>query len=219
MNDFPEFMKHPYNKISARSQYSKGVEGYVFDGADGGQMTIWTCELDGRSQEHAHDFDEYLVVVQGKYTLIISGETIPLDAVPAGEGNVAIGEFVHARLALMDGGGDFQTRQVGMRQRRRVHIFHDDSNDLPASLQHAIRDHAHEASPAASIYKREAGPCEGLTSEARRSHKIRGNAISRATVNANILHKHLYGNGFRASITFWTKKGQVRVLLDRPFHA
>ena len=56
----------------------QGVEGYVFDGADGSQMTIWTCVIDGTSPEHVHDFDEYLVVVQGKYTLIIGGEKIPL---------------------------------------------------------------------------------------------------------------------------------------------
>ncbi len=78
MNDFPEFMRHPYNRISPRSQYSQGIEGYVFDGADGGQMAIWTCETDGKSTEHVHDFDEYLVVVQGKYTLIIAGEKILL---------------------------------------------------------------------------------------------------------------------------------------------
>jgi len=78
MNDFPEFMRHPYNKIFSGSQDSKGIEGYVFDGADGGQMTIWTSKTDGLSTEHTHAFDEYLVVVQGKYTLIIAGEKIPL---------------------------------------------------------------------------------------------------------------------------------------------
>jgi hypothetical protein len=38
MKDFPAFMKHPANKISASSQATPGVEGYVFDGADGSQM-------------------------------------------------------------------------------------------------------------------------------------------------------------------------------------
>ena len=77
MNDFPEFMRHPYNKIYAKSVSGAGVEGYVFDGADGGQMTIWTCELDGTSPEHVHDFDEYLVVVQGQYTLIMGHRSGP----------------------------------------------------------------------------------------------------------------------------------------------
>ncbi len=78
MNEFPEFMRHPYNKVFAKSAYGQGLQGYVFDGADGGQMIIWTCELDGTAIEHVHDFDEYLVVVQGKYTLIMAGEKIPL---------------------------------------------------------------------------------------------------------------------------------------------
>jgi quercetin dioxygenase-like cupin family protein len=80
MNDFPEFMKSPKNIISARSEYSKGIQGYVYDGADGSQMAFWTHERDGLSQEHVHDYDEYFVVVQGKYTLIIDGKKISLDA-------------------------------------------------------------------------------------------------------------------------------------------
>ena len=36
-------MKHPANRISTGSQATPGVEGYVFDGADGSQMTFWTC--------------------------------------------------------------------------------------------------------------------------------------------------------------------------------
>jgi len=78
MNDFPEFMRHPYNKIFSRPPAGKGRQGYVFDGADGGQLTIWTYEADGASPEQAHDFAEYLVVVQGNYTLIIAGERIAL---------------------------------------------------------------------------------------------------------------------------------------------
>jgi quercetin dioxygenase-like cupin family protein len=78
MNDFPEFMQSPKNRISSRSQYSKGIQGYVYDGADGSQMAFWTYEIDGRSQEHVHDYDEYFVVVQGKYTLLIGGKKIPM---------------------------------------------------------------------------------------------------------------------------------------------
>lgn len=80
MNDFPEFMKNPANKISQQSQYAKGIEGYIFDGADGSQMAYWTCPKDGQSAEHVHDYDEYMVVVQGRYTLIIGGKRISLGA-------------------------------------------------------------------------------------------------------------------------------------------
>lgn len=78
MDEFPEFLRQPNNKIFSGSQYGKGIEGYVFDGADGSQMAIWTCMIDGISKEHVHNFDEYLVVVQGKYTLIVGGEKIAL---------------------------------------------------------------------------------------------------------------------------------------------
>ena len=35
MKDFPEFMKNPKNKIKQSSQYTQGIEGFVFDGMDG----------------------------------------------------------------------------------------------------------------------------------------------------------------------------------------
>lgn len=70
-------MKNPANAISAASQ-SKGVQGYVFDGADGSQMAFWECNSDIISSEHVHDFDEYFIVAQGLYTLIIGSERISL---------------------------------------------------------------------------------------------------------------------------------------------
>jgi quercetin dioxygenase-like cupin family protein len=80
MNDFPEFMKHPANKIARTNQATPGVEGYVFDGVDGSQMAFWTCSETASSAAHAHDFDEYMLVVQGCYTLIIDGKRIPVNA-------------------------------------------------------------------------------------------------------------------------------------------
>jgi hypothetical protein len=40
VEDFPEFMKHPANRIAAPDQATPGVEGYVFDGAEGSQMAF-----------------------------------------------------------------------------------------------------------------------------------------------------------------------------------
>lgn len=78
MTDFPEFMKHPANRIARSSQATPGVEGYVFDGAEGSQMAFWTCNEDASSAPHVHDFDEYMIVVAGCYTLIIDGKRIPV---------------------------------------------------------------------------------------------------------------------------------------------
>ena len=72
MRDFPEFMKTTENLISVDAQ-SRGTRGWVFDGVNGQQMAYWVCEQDGISEEHVHAFDEYFIVVQGKYTLIIGG--------------------------------------------------------------------------------------------------------------------------------------------------
>jgi quercetin dioxygenase-like cupin family protein len=80
MDDFPEFMKQAANRIATASQTTPGVEGYVFDGADGSQMAFWTCRETATSAEHVHDYDEYIVVVQGCYTLIIDGKKIQIMA-------------------------------------------------------------------------------------------------------------------------------------------
>jgi uncharacterized cupin superfamily protein len=71
MKEFPEFMRQPANRIATSSQATPGVEGYVFDGADGSQMAFWTCSETTPSAPHVHEFDEYMIVVQGCYTLIL----------------------------------------------------------------------------------------------------------------------------------------------------
>jgi mannose-6-phosphate isomerase-like protein (cupin superfamily) len=105
MDAFPEVMKHPANRIARSDQATPGVEGYVFDGANGSQMAFWTCNETAISVEHVHDYDEYMVVVQGCYTLVIHGERIAVKAgeeylIPCGvipSGEVAAGtRTVHA---------------------------------------------------------------------------------------------------------------------------
>jgi quercetin dioxygenase-like cupin family protein len=80
MDDFPEFMRAAANRIATQSQATPGVEGYVFDGADGSQMAFWTCRETAKSAAHVHDYDEYMVVVQGCYTLIMDGQRIAMRA-------------------------------------------------------------------------------------------------------------------------------------------
>jgi quercetin dioxygenase-like cupin family protein len=89
MKDFPAFMKCAANRIAASSQATRGVEGYVFDGVDGSQMAFWTCHETAVSTLHVHEYDEYIVVVEGCYTLIIDGIRIPVETgkeyfIPAG---------------------------------------------------------------------------------------------------------------------------------------
>jgi len=77
---FPAFMKHPAHRIAASAQSTCGVDRFVFDGADGSQMAFWTCAQTAKSREQVHQFDEYMVVVEACYTLIIEGNKIPLRA-------------------------------------------------------------------------------------------------------------------------------------------
>ncbi|WP_455279328.1 cupin domain-containing protein [[Eubacterium] cellulosolvens] len=79
MNDFPSFMKNKSNLIDAGSQYTDDIEGYVFDGLDGSQMAFWTCYADRISREHTHEYDEYIVVVQGQYTVKMDSKIIVMN--------------------------------------------------------------------------------------------------------------------------------------------
>jgi hypothetical protein len=42
MDNFPVFVRNPANLIRARDQHTPGIVGYVFDGADGSQIALWT---------------------------------------------------------------------------------------------------------------------------------------------------------------------------------
>jgi len=80
MSDFPSFTKHPLNRIAHSSQFTSDIDGYVFDGIDGSQVAFWTCSKDGTSLEHAHDFDEYFLVVEGQATVIVGDQKTVLEA-------------------------------------------------------------------------------------------------------------------------------------------
>jgi len=80
MEDFPQFMKSAANMIATSSQSTPGVEGFVYDGVDGSQMAFWTCRETAVSAPHMHDYDEYMLVVQGCYTVIFGNTRVPLKA-------------------------------------------------------------------------------------------------------------------------------------------
>jgi quercetin dioxygenase-like cupin family protein len=78
MDDYPKFMRNKKNAIAEGAD--RHIEGYVYDGTDGSQMIHWTCKASGKSAEHVHDYDEYMVVVQGRYDLLIDGKKSSLSA-------------------------------------------------------------------------------------------------------------------------------------------
>jgi hypothetical protein len=93
MDNFPDFMKHPANRIATSSESTPGVQGYVFDVADGSQMAFWTCSESAVSTPRVHDYGECFVVLQGCYTPITDGERI---SVRAGEEHFTLQGTLHA---------------------------------------------------------------------------------------------------------------------------
>lgn len=78
MTEFPAFMKSARNRVDAGQQNTAGIEGYYFVGNDGCQMAIWTMHSDQVSKKHKHEFDEYMVVVSGLYTVHLNGQSLVL---------------------------------------------------------------------------------------------------------------------------------------------
>lgn len=77
---FPEFMCRPGNRIPASQQNTPDIEGYYYTANDGSQMAFWTCLSDRVSKEHQHDYDEYMLCVEGEYIVTIDGKEYVLHA-------------------------------------------------------------------------------------------------------------------------------------------
>jgi quercetin dioxygenase-like cupin family protein len=113
MDDYPKFMKNKKNEIAEGTD--RHIVGYVYDGADGSQMIHWTCGADGVSEEHTHAYDEYMIVVQGRYDLIIKGKKIPINAgdeyyIPKGLAHA--GEFIAGTRTIHCFGGKRAKRRA-----------------------------------------------------------------------------------------------------------
>ncbi len=74
MNDFPAFIKNESNHIDGSQQNTPDIDGWYYEGADGGQVCLWTYHSDRDSRENVHEFDEYVVCAAGEYTEIFDGE-------------------------------------------------------------------------------------------------------------------------------------------------
>ncbi len=115
MDDYPKFMRNKKNAIAEGFQ-SSGITGYVYDGADGSQMIHWICKASGKSAEHVHEYDEYFIVVQGRYDLFMEGKKIPLSAgmeyyIPKGVAHA--GEFIAGTRTIHAFGGRRADRGKG----------------------------------------------------------------------------------------------------------
>ena len=134
MNSFPDFMKREANKIPSEQQNTPDIEGYYYTAPDGSQMAFWTCMADRVSKEHIHDYDEYMICVEGEYTVTINGEATVLHAgdelfIPKGSlqgggckaGTRTIHAFGGKRVKLGKDIMDIKNYSPDMRE--RVHDF------------------------------------------------------------------------------------------------
>lgn len=77
---FPEFMFSPKNRIPESQQNTPDIEGYYYTANDGSQMAFWTYKADRDSKEHRHGYDEWMLCVEGEYTVTIDGKEHTLHA-------------------------------------------------------------------------------------------------------------------------------------------
>ncbi len=69
----------------------------------------------------------------------------------AGQGDVSIRQFVHARFAGMHIGHHFHAGDADVRKRLRVHGWNDDTNHFAARFDDAVCHRAHETGLAAAV--------------------------------------------------------------------
>ena len=74
MNTFPEFIKRPSNRIDNSQQNTHDIEGYFYEASDGSQVCLWTYFSDRDSKENVHEFDEYVICIDGEYVEIFDGK-------------------------------------------------------------------------------------------------------------------------------------------------
>lgn len=83
MNDFPEFIKSPQNRIPLTKQNTKGIDGYAYQCSNNKQVAFWSCNSDQVSKKHTNDFDEYMVCLSGQYIAYFDDKEFILN--PGGE--------------------------------------------------------------------------------------------------------------------------------------
>ena len=65
MNQFPDFMKNPKNKVNPTQLNTEDVEGFYCEGKDKLQMAFWECHSDQKSKKHKHDLKNGILYLKG----------------------------------------------------------------------------------------------------------------------------------------------------------
>ena len=78
-NRYPAFLTQAANEVLT-DDMAGGLQGFVFDGADGTQVVFWQSRNGqaGYCEPHSHDYGEYCHVLNGTYRLCMEGREILL---------------------------------------------------------------------------------------------------------------------------------------------
>ena len=67
---FPDFVR----KSELEVESPDGLRGFMFEGRNGSQVIFWECDAHLEIPPHTHDFDEYIVVIEGNCKEIVEGK-------------------------------------------------------------------------------------------------------------------------------------------------
>ena len=81
---------------------------------NGSQMIFWICEINGTSEKHVHEYDEYMIVVSGQYNIIFKDKKVKIKAgeeyfIPKGIHHA--GEFIKGTRTIHAFGGKRSERK------------------------------------------------------------------------------------------------------------
>ena len=91
---FPDVIRDPALEVNSDIE---GLSGYMFEAPNGSQIVFWECDKKTEVKPHKHDFDEYVLVVEGCCIETVEGKATVLNkgdemVIPAGLTHGAITE-------------------------------------------------------------------------------------------------------------------------------
>lgn len=109
-------------------------------------------------------------------------------AKPPRQGDVSVGKFMHASLAMVHVDGDIHPGQPLVGEGGRVHRRNDHANDLSTCLKGAICECPHEARPPSAIHDGLAAMRERLAEQASCGKVLMMHRVRRTAEHADGLH-------------------------------
>jgi len=71
MKHLAEFIKRTGKPIPINQQNTNDIKGYYYDSSNNVQIALWECNSEKESKKHKHEFNEYMVCLEGEYLAIV----------------------------------------------------------------------------------------------------------------------------------------------------